>query len=341
MRCAVLAAIFVIANARRTITIVDAPSSAQTHVASGGCSASSVLAVTYSAGSDGDGRMYGNLFTYGLFQVQDGDAFEYEMMWREPDCNCATEFEVGSEYRLRDHGPPDARYFVPHVEHNHNMSQAVTRKWYTRSWPLTAITGKYIDKWVFSAALKPGQQRTAYFRKIRVRDAQGETRKAIWAPGTQALTINAYFPGSIASTCQEPVVADVPNWHIRQSAGVWSMFAEVRAAPIDHQPSSALCGRSVLVDLGRLWREQAASQTVLTSYTVRLRHRRHPDVTLWTLSNVSARMPTPWLVATAFDSMQEHALGKLLRDAEVEVNATTETHELRQAGNVFTAPLWV
>uniref|UniRef100_A0A7S1MJD8 Uncharacterized protein n=1 Tax=Neobodo designis TaxID=312471 RepID=A0A7S1MJD8_NEODS len=176
-----------------------------------GCPQSDVLAVTFeSSATSSDGKLYGNLMAYGLLQVKPGDYFEYEYMWAEPDCNCGAEFELGSEFRLRDHAKLDARGFSPHSEKNANMSARATRRWYHRRWDLDdypSLEKKFIDKWVFSALLRPGERRTAYFKHVRlVRPSDPGSGKKIWEQGMPPISVSSYFPGTITTKCQ-PIVA--------------------------------------------------------------------------------------------------------------------------------------
>jgi hypothetical protein len=173
------------------------------------CGSTDVLAVTYESSASGDGKIYGNLVSYGLLQVKPGDYFEYEYMWGEPDCNCGAEFEVGVEYRLRDHGPLDQNGYSSHSEKNANMSQRVTRKWYYRRWDVSSLSGKYIDKWVFSALLRPGLRRIAYYRYVRlVRPGEPDAGKKVWEGGMAPIAINTYFPGTITSKCQSLMILE-------------------------------------------------------------------------------------------------------------------------------------
>jgi hypothetical protein len=176
-----------------------------------GCPATDVLAITFeSSPTSSDGKLYGNLMAYGLMQVKPGDYFEYEFMWADADCNCGAEFEIGSEFRLRDHGHLDRLGFSPHSEKNSNMSARATRRWYRRRWELDAypqLNNKFIDKWIFSAQLKPGDRRTAYFKYVRlVRPQEPGSGKVVWEQGMPSITVSSFFPGTITTRCQ-PVAA--------------------------------------------------------------------------------------------------------------------------------------
>ena len=162
----------------------------------------------WTAGEKGDGRLYSNTYSTGVLGLQEGDRFEYEIMWREPDCNCSIDFEINTEFRLRDHGPVDHNGYSPHAERNHNMSSMVYGRWYHRSWDLSGLVGKFIDKYVFSAAIAAFSKRTAFFKYIRIVDKDGKIRRAIFDDGGDPPIANAYMPGTVETACQPQTIFD-------------------------------------------------------------------------------------------------------------------------------------
>ena len=175
------------------------------------CQEGDVLRVTFEAGDKGDGRLYANLANVGFHLVQDGDVFEYEIMWNEPDCNCGAEYEAGSTYRLRDHAPRDGQGYSPHSERNGNMSGVTYKRWYKRRWSMEPVIGRYVDKFVLSAYVTAGATRTAFLRLwriIKVTNGAEEVRKAIFSDGGNSLIANSYFPGTVTTSCQATTIVE-------------------------------------------------------------------------------------------------------------------------------------
>lgn len=171
------------------------------------CPSRSVLRVDFAPSATGDGRIYGNMFGGGVLLAGQGDVFEYEIMWKDSNCNCGAEFEVGNVFRLRDSGILDALGYSPHSERNANMSTVAFGKWYKRQFGLNAVEGKYVDKFVLSAFVTPGSTVTAFFKYIRI--VRGtEVRKAIFDSGSEPPTVNPTFPGTITASCQHEVFVD-------------------------------------------------------------------------------------------------------------------------------------
>jgi hypothetical protein len=183
-------------------------------VAPRACRAGTVLRVEFSPSVSGDGRIYGSVFGTGIHLVAKQDRFEYEIMWKDPECNCSVEFETGSTYRLRDDGPLDDLGYSPHSEKNVNMSAVAYGKWYKRSWQLASeLEGRYIDKFVFSAFATPGTTVTAFFKYIRVA-RNGEWKKVIFDEGSDPLQVNTYFPGTIVTSCQHLTLLEAGSVHL-------------------------------------------------------------------------------------------------------------------------------
>jgi hypothetical protein len=171
------------------------------------CPARSVLRVDFTPAADGDGRLYGNIFGSGVLLATAQDVFEYEIMWKDARCNCGAEFEVGTQYRLRDNGPLDALGFSPHSERNGNMSKVAYGRWYKRRWSLAPVEGKYIDKFVLSAFGTPGVTVSAYFKYIRIVRGD-EKRRIVFDSGTEPPNVTPYFPGTIVNSCQHELTLE-------------------------------------------------------------------------------------------------------------------------------------
>lgn len=171
------------------------------------CPARSVLRVDFTPSPDGDGRMYGNIFGSGVLLASAQDVFEYEIMWKDEQCNCGAEFEVGTQFRHRDNGAMDAMGYSPHSERNANMSRVAHGKWYKRQWSLGSVEGKYIDKFVLSAYSSAGATVTAFFKYIRIVRGD-EKRRVVFDSGSEPPNVTPYFPGTIVNSCQHELTLD-------------------------------------------------------------------------------------------------------------------------------------
>lgn len=197
------------------------------------CRPGSVLRVDFTASGDGDGRLYGNTYGTGILMVDAADIFEYEIMWNEPQSNCGVEFEIGASYRLRDDAPRDENGYSPHSERNANMTAVAYRQWYKRRWEIGSQAGKYIDKFVFSAFLKPGTKATAFFRYVRiVKRATDmntgqpvfEPRRIVYEEGSEPPSVNVYFPGKIETSCQSEVIVNAESLDMPDSVFLGRAF---------------------------------------------------------------------------------------------------------------------
>lgn len=277
------------------------------------CPPGAVLRVTWTAGEKGDGKIYGSTHGLGIWSVLEEDVFEYEVMWREPDCNCGVDFEAGTSYRHRDHGGNDDRGYSPHSEKNLKMGPLVAKQWMRRRWTMagTQAVGKYVDRWVVSAALKPGQRRTAYFRYIRVAGISGgepNIRKTIFDDGSEAFTMLPYMAGTIETECQDEITLEAASTGI--SSAVWTggkveiLAGVIDATRLDDEDTP---NGTCTIGAEHPFRSFAALATAprrgveVLHMHVRVRHPTHAEVIVWDVLEVDCKaeprtVPMPFWV---------------------------------------------
>lgn len=319
--------------------------SPQSSTTSRACPAKSVLRVDFNPSADGDGRIYGNIFGSGVLLASAQDVFEYEIMWKDVDCRCGAEFEVGTQYRLRDNGPMDARGYSPHSERNANMSAVAFGKWYKRQWSMTAVEGKYVDKFVLSALGTPGRTVTAFFKYIRVVRGE-EVRRAVFDSGSEPPSVNTYFPGTIHASCQSEVFLTGEELYVQGgSLGPMDVLTLKHDATVAvhgfiltgslGDSKASVCGSGAFsycrffthwadeLEWSRVSRDHRAR---IQSIEIAVRLVAHPAVVLFTVMSWNSTddfvdIAPPWHVSASFVVPNASLLTHLLNVSVLDVNA--------------------